>query len=103
MTALYFLSFRERRMVMVRLSVISQNGVMSRTLNVGKTKEMIVDFRRRGHTLGVIQIHGEAVEIAHSYKYLGTIFENTKVGFKHWGNHKERAPATPSAAEAQIF
>ena len=52
-------------------------------LNVSKTKEMIVDFRRQGHTLGGIQIHGEAVEIAHSYKYLGTIFEDTKVGFKH--------------------
>ena len=68
-------------------------------LNVSKTKEMIADCRRRGHTLGGIQIHGEAAEIVHSYKQLGTIFEDTKVGFKH----KERAPATPAAAEAQIF
>ena len=37
-------------------------------LNVSKTKEMIVDFRRRGHTLGKIQIHAEAAEIIHSYK-----------------------------------
>ena len=42
-------------------------------LNVSKTKEMIVDFRRQGHTHEEIQIHGgEAVEILHSYKYLGT-------------------------------
>ena len=37
-------------------------------LNVSKTKEMIADCRRRGHTLGGIQIHGEAAEIVHSYK-----------------------------------
>jgi hypothetical protein len=46
-------------------------------LNVSKTKEMIVDFRRQGHAHGAIQIHGEPVEIVHSYKYLGTIFEDT--------------------------
>ena len=46
-------------------------------LNVSKTKEMIADFRRWGHTHGEIQIHGEAMEIVHSYKYLGTISEDT--------------------------
>ena len=44
---------------------------------MSKTKEVIVDFRRRGHTHEEIQIHGETVEIVHSYKYLGTIFEDT--------------------------
>ena len=38
---------------------------------------MVIDFRRQGHTHEEIQIHGEAVEIVHSYKYLGTIFEDT--------------------------
>ena len=38
---------------------------------------MIVDFRRPGHTRRAIQIHDEKVEIVHSYKYLGTIFEDT--------------------------
>ena len=64
-------------MVMVRLSMISQNGVMSRTLNVSKTKAMIDDFRKRKRTRGEIQIHGETVEIVHSYKYLGKHFEAT--------------------------
>ena len=40
-------------------------------LNVNKTKEVIVDFRR--YTYGAIQIRGETVEIVHSYKYLGMI------------------------------
>ena len=66
-------------MVTVRLSRISQNGVMGSypDLKVGKTKEMIVDFRSQGHTREEIQMHGEAVEIVHSRKYLGTVFLKT--------------------------
>ena len=43
-------------------------------LNVNKTKEMMVDFRRQGRTYWAIQINGESMGIVHSYKYLGTIF-----------------------------
>ena len=46
-------------------------------LNVNQTKEMIVDIRRRRHTDRAIEIHDEKVEIVHSYKYLGTIFEDS--------------------------
>ena len=46
-------------------------------LNVNKTKEMVVDLRRPGHTHRAIQIHDETVEIVHLYKYLGKIFEDT--------------------------
>ena len=46
-------------------------------LNLNQTKEMIVDIRRRRHTDRAIEIHDEKVEIVHSYKYLGTIFEDT--------------------------
>ena len=46
-------------------------------LNVDKTKEMIVVFRRQGHAHVTIQIHNEPVEIVNSYKYLGTILEDT--------------------------
>ena len=42
-------------------------------LNVSKTKEMIIDFRRPGHAHGAIPIHDEIVEIVVSSKYLGTI------------------------------
>ena len=43
-------------------------------LNVNKTKEMMADFRKRGHIHGAIQINDESVGIVHSYKYLATIF-----------------------------
>ena len=46
-------------------------------LNVNQTKEMIVDIRRRRHTDRAVEIHDEKVEIVHSYKYLGTIFEDS--------------------------
>ena len=70
MTLLYFLSFRECRIVMVAaLGDFTEWCDESKLdLNVSKTKEMIADCRRRGHTLGGIQIHGEAAEIVHSYK-----------------------------------
>ena len=45
-------------------------------LNVGKTTEMIMEFRRQGYAHVAIQIHGEPVEIVTSYKYLSTIFED---------------------------
>ena len=46
-------------------------------LNVAKTKEMIVNFRRQGYTHVANQKHGEPLEIINSDKYLGTIFEDT--------------------------
>ena len=46
-------------------------------LNVGKPREMIVDFRRQGHVHVVIQIHGEPVEIVNLCQYLSALFEDT--------------------------
>ena len=46
-------------------------------LNVNQTKEMVVDIRRRRHTDRAVEIHDEKVEIVQSYKYLGTIFEDS--------------------------
>ena len=46
-------------------------------LNVTKTKEMIVDFRRQEHSPGKTIIHNNEVEIVSKYKYLGTIFDDT--------------------------
>ncbi|PIK41525.1 hypothetical protein BSL78_21628 [Apostichopus japonicus] len=52
-------------------------------LNVSKTKELVVDFRRRGHRLERIEIRNEPVEQVHSYKYLGvSITEKLE-----WGEH----------------
>ena len=45
-------------------------------LNVTKTKEMIVDFRRQEHSPGKTIIHNNEVEIVSKYKYLGTIFDD---------------------------
>ena len=46
-------------------------------LNVNQTKEMIADIRRRRLTDRAVEIHDEKVEIVHSYKHLGTIFEDS--------------------------
>ena len=40
-------------------------------LNVSKTKEMIIDFRRQKRTPIPLVINNERVEIVHTYKYLG--------------------------------
>ena len=45
-------------------------------LNVSKTKELIIDFRRNSNTAKECIIHKESVEIVTSYKYLGTIFDD---------------------------
>ena len=47
-------------------------------LNVTKSKEMIVDFRRQEHSPGKTIIHNNEVEIVSKYKYLGTIFDKLK-------------------------
>ena len=45
-------------------------------LNVTKTKELIMDFRRNKNTVDPIVIKGEPVEMVDTYKYLGTIIDN---------------------------
>ena len=44
-------------------------------LNVKKTKELIVDFRRKPHPLAPLKIKGEEVEVVEQYKYLGSIID----------------------------
>ena len=45
-------------------------------LNVLKTKELIVDFRKKVRDAPKTVIHGQEVEIVSEYKYLGTIFDD---------------------------
>jgi hypothetical protein len=45
-------------------------------LNVSKTKEMIIDFRRKPPALSPLIINGEQVEVVTQYKYLGTILDH---------------------------
>ena len=45
-------------------------------LNIIKTKEMIIDFRKHTHAHEVTFIKGQTVECTQSYKYLGTIIDS---------------------------
>ncbi len=45
-------------------------------LNVKKTKEMVIDFRKKKSDLTPIVINGENVEFAENYKYLGNIIND---------------------------
>ena len=45
-------------------------------LNISKTKELLVDFRRGPHPTQITVINGQPVEIVPSYKYLGTIIDS---------------------------
>ncbi len=45
-------------------------------LNVLKTKDMIIDFRKKVPMHKVTYIKGQTVECVQSYKYLGTIFDS---------------------------
>lgn len=53
-------------------------------LNVSKTKEMIIDFRRKStNVISPVQIDNKDVEIVSSYKYLGCTLQNNL----RWSEH----------------
>ena len=45
-------------------------------LNVSKTKEMCIDFRKNQRSPKPVYIKGEAVERVDTYKYLGAVFDS---------------------------
>ena len=45
-------------------------------LNVSKTKEMCIDFRKNQRSPNPVYIKGEAVERVDTYKYLGVVFDS---------------------------
>ena len=45
-------------------------------LNVAKTKELLIDFRKQPPAVSPITIDGEIVERVEKYKYLGIILDN---------------------------
>jgi hypothetical protein len=49
-------------------------------LNVKKTKEMIVDFRKKTMPINCLKINDENVETVHKYKYLGTVIDDKLTG-----------------------
>ena len=46
-------------------------------LNISKTKELIIDYRRNAIEHRTISVHGEDVEQVQEYKYLGTTISNS--------------------------
>ena len=54
-------------------------------LNVTKTKELIVDFRRQEHSPGKILIHNYEVDFVSKYKQIGTMFDDKLT----WDNNTE--------------
>ena len=45
-------------------------------LNIGKTKEMVIDFRRKVPVYNDVVAKGETVEKVETYRYLGIVTEN---------------------------
>ena len=46
------------------------------TINVKKTKEMIIDFCRGKENRESVSLAGESVQIVHTFKYLGTVIDS---------------------------
>ena len=55
-------------------------------LNVKKTKELLIDFRRNPEPVPELTIKGIAVERVNEYKYLGTVLDD-KLNFNANTNH----------------
>ena len=53
--------------------MIKKNGLY---LNVSKTKEMCIDFRKNQRCSKPVYIKGKAVERVDTYKYLGAVFDS---------------------------
>ena len=45
-------------------------------LNVDKTKEMIIDYRRNNNEHNVLEINEKVVQTVQEYNYLGTVIDN---------------------------
>ena len=63
-------------------------------LNVSKTKEMVINFRKNASALNLLVIKGEQVEFAHQYKYLGTTLADKLDWAKNVSNSAEEGKST---------
>ncbi len=67
--------------LLVRLQVFisllcSKKLYVSTFLNMSKTKELVIDFRKSNIIPSVSIIHGEDVQMVDSHKTMGTMFES---------------------------
>ncbi|KAI3356792.1 hypothetical protein L3Q82_003320 [Scortum barcoo] len=60
----------------VRLGSVLSDVVNHLRLNVNKTREMVIDFRRKKMPSQPLRIRGEVVEEVEDYKYLGVVIDN---------------------------
>ncbi|KAK2183967.1 hypothetical protein NP493_288g00020 [Ridgeia piscesae] len=77
-----FASYQSYLSSVVRFSSWCSNNFLH--LNVSKTKEMCIDFRRNRTVISPIVINGEPVEQVDSFKYLGVILDE-KLSFTEHG------------------
>ena len=76
-----FASFQSYVSSVVRFSNWCSKKILH--LNVSKTKEMCIDFRRNRTVNSPIVINGEPVEQVDSFKYLGVILDGKLSFTKH--------------------
>ena len=65
-------------------------------LNVSKTKEMCIDFRKNQRCPKPVYIKGEAVERVDTYKYLGVVFDSKL-------NWKENINSVPKKVNSRMY
>lgn len=61
-----------------------------------KTKELVIDFRRKTEVVRPVTIKGEQIKIVQSYKYLG-------VHIDHKLNWKKNTDAVFRKAQSRLF
>ena len=59
-------------------------------LNVRKTKEMIIDFRKKPSDISPLNIRGEPIEICENYKYLGLTVSKDLTWKENTGNVRKK-------------
>uniref|UniRef100_A0A1A8MF94 Reverse transcriptase domain-containing protein n=1 Tax=Nothobranchius pienaari TaxID=704102 RepID=A0A1A8MF94_9TELE len=65
-------------------------------LNIGKTQELVIDFRKKKQTFSPVVIKGQPVEIVETYKYLGVYLDNKL-------NWKRNSHAVVKKAQSRLF
>lgn len=70
-------------------------------LNINKTKEMIVDFRKTGTAPPPLYINGTTVEMVKSFKYLGVYINNNLTWHDNTAHDQKGSPTPTLPKEAE--